>query len=112
MSQQTEQANPETGVTISLSAEQLKALGLDAQAFRQGAAVSLRATATVRRDTPRADASDAADGGADGGADDPDGDDDAADDTGAALTLNITRLEVAQARREAASVLYGGKPAR
>jgi hypothetical protein len=101
-----------SGVTISLGEEQLKSLGLD-KLPAEGAQVQMRGTAIVNR-SARADDG-ARDTDHDAGADAQGGDADADDaaesgesDDAAVVTLHITGLELAQARRAPDKVLYGG----
>ncbi len=100
-------ADNASGVTITLSAEQLEALGLK-HLPAEGAEVKLRATASVSRAGDADGDADADAGLAAAGADD---DADAAGDPGTpapALTLHLTGLELTQARKAPDKVLYGG----
>ncbi len=117
--QADDRAVEDGGATLTLSAAQIKALGLKHLPVA-GAQVQIRATATVRSLLPDAgrDDADPADPDADG---DGDGDGNASRDDGDAaqdakaggdapgsLTLLITGLALTQARKAPDKVLYGG----
>ncbi len=94
-----------SAVTLALSAEQLKALGVHSLPAA-GATVQLRATATVSRPAKGATAGDA-DGDADSDTQDAAGTTDAPDVPAAALTLHLTGLTLTQAPKAPDQVLYG-----
>ncbi len=115
--QADDRAVEDGGATLTLSAAQIKALGLK-HLPAAGAQVQIRATATVRPGVPDADGT-----GADPADPDADGDDaadasrddaDAAQDAKAggdapgSLTLRISGLTLTQAHRAPDKVLYGG----
>lgn len=88
------------GLCLHLDAEQLKTLGLDKHPPAEGATVSLRATATVKRAAANDSAAEAEEGGAP---------DEQAED-GLTLELNLSGLHITQSGRAPDKVLYGGKP--
>jgi hypothetical protein len=94
------------GLCLHLGEEQIKALGLDKHLPAEGAKVSIRAIATVRRAVDADDAKGADDEQAEGAQ--PESADES-EEGGTTLELHISSMEVTQNGREPASVLYGGK---
>jgi len=95
------------GLCLDLNDAQIKALGLDQHLPADGAKVSIRAIATVKRAAEQDDAEGADDEQAEGAQ--ADGDDEGEEGSGSTLELHITSMEVSQSGREPASVLYGAK---
>lgn len=97
----------DAGVTLTLSAQQLKALGLNTLPA-QGAEVRLSATVTVAHPDDTDNVPDADhDAAADAAGGDDDGDEAGQAGASGALTLNVTGLTLIHARKAPDQVLYG-----